>query len=166
MKKLIYAIFILPLLITAPLTFSAPKKGVVISVELSPAGSFEISGKLKGSIKKSKNGYIAKNISFNVSKLKTGLELRDKHTIKYLSNKGKNKKVIILKAKGKKGKGVGVIEVIGKKKKFKFTYKKVGKKYMEVKFKLSLKNFGFKGISYMGIGVADTVEVLATVPVK
>ena len=164
MKKLFYTSLILPILFCSSLLIAAPKKGVVVSVELSPAGSFEIKGRVKGTIKKKGKGFSAKKLTFSVSKLKTGLDLRDEHTIKHLSKKGKYNTITVI-AKGKNGKGNGIAKVRGKKKKFKFTYEQVGK-YIIAKFKLSLKAFGITGISYMGIGVDDTVEVVATVPVK
>jgi hypothetical protein len=164
MKNLFYAALVLPLLITSSLLFAAPKKGIVISVELSPAGSFEITGRLKGSITKKGSSFSAEKLTFSVPKLKTGLELRDEHTIKYLSNSGKFKTITVV-AKGKDGKGIGIAKVRGKKKKFKFTYEQSGR-YIIAKFKLSLKEFGIDGISYMGIGVDDQVEIIATVPVK
>jgi hypothetical protein len=164
MRKIIYSSFILPLLLCATLSYGASKKGVVISVGLSPAGSFEITGRIKGSVKKKGSGFSAKKLTFKISKLKTGLELRDEHTVKYLSKKGKYKHVAVA-AKGKDGKGVGKIKILGKTKKFKFTYVKEGK-YIKAKFKLKLEDFGFEGISYMGIGVEDQIEVVATVGIK
>ena len=164
MKKLIYSAFILPLLLTSTLTLAAPKKGVVVSVELTPAGSFEIKGKVKGKITKKGKTYIAKGLKFSIPKLKTGLDLRDKHTKKYMSKKGKYN-TITVSAKGKGGKGIGKIKVRGKKKKFKFTYEKIGK-YIQAKFSLSIKDFGIEGVNYMGVGVDDNVDVIATIPIK
>ena len=142
----------------------AAEKGISIAVELSPAGSFEIKGKVKGSVKKSGPGYLAKKLSFKVKRLKTGIDLRDKHTKEKLKYK-KYSSIVVTDAKGSGGKGTGIINVRGKKQKFNFSYKEVGK-YVQAKFNLSLKSFGFKGISYMGVGVKDKVTVTATVPVK
>ncbi|MBT7609675.1 MAG: YceI family protein [Bacteriovoracaceae bacterium] len=164
MRKIIYTSFILPLLLCSALSHSASKKGVVISVELSPAGSFEINGKIKGKVHKEGNGFHAKKLTFKISKLKTGLDLRDEHTIKYLSNKGKYKYVAVT-AKGSGGNGIGKIKILGKTKKFKFKYVQEGKN-IKANFNLSIKDFGFEGISYMGIGVDDQVEVSATVGIK
>jgi hypothetical protein len=164
MRTFIYSSFIIPLFLISSLTFGATKKGVVISVELFPAGSFEITGKIMGSVKKKGDGFFAKKLSFKIPRLKTGLDLRDEHTIKHLSKKGKYKTVIVT-AEGKDGKGIGKIKVRGITKKFKFNYEKDGK-YLTAKFILNLKDFGFEEISYMGIGVEDKVEVSATVAVK
>ena len=165
MKKIFYTSFILPLLLASTIALAGPKKGVTVAVELSPAGSFEIKGKVSGVVKKGKGGkLVAKKLSFKIAKLKTGLDLRDKHTKEKLSMKGKFPAVIVT-AIGKDGKGSGKIKVKGKTKKFKFTYKVEGKMVV-AKFPLSLKTFGFTGISYMGIGVQDKVEVTAVVPLR
>jgi len=140
------------------------KKGVSVSVELSPAGSFEIKGKVKGSVKKKGSGFEAKKLSFRVKRLKTGMDLRDKHTKEKLEYK-KHSDVVVTNAKGSGGKGTGTITVRGVKKKFAFTFKEAGK-YIKAKFKLSLKDFGFSGINYMGVGVKDKVTIEAMVPVK
>ncbi len=143
---------------------AAPKKGVSVSVELSPAGSFEIQGKVKGSIKKTGSGYEAKKLSFSVKKLKTGMDLRDKHTKEKLEYK-KHSSIVVTDAKGSGGKGTANISVRGVKKPFSFNFKESGKSII-AKFKLNLKDFGISGISYMGVGVKDSVEVTAVVPVK
>lgn len=163
MKKFFYTTIILPLLLTSTMAFAA-KKGVTISVELTPAGSFEITGKVKGKVTKKGDTYVAKKLTFSIPKLKTGLDLRDKHTKDYMSNKGKHKTIVVA-AKGKGGKGVGTIKVRGKKKKFKFTYEEKGKK-LHAKFALNIKDFGITGVSYMGVGVDDKVEVTAVVGIK
>jgi hypothetical protein len=159
--------FLSAILLSTFLVFSnayAAKKGISISVELSPAGSFEIKGKVKGKVKKSGAGFSAKKLSFKVKRLKTGMDLRDKHTKEKLEYK-KYADVVVTDAKGSGGKGTGTINVRGKKQKFNFSYKEVGK-YVQAKFKLSLKSFGFSGINYMGVGVKDKVTVTATIPVE
>lgn len=162
MKK--FTVILISTFFLATTAVAAPKKGVSVSVELSPAGSFEITGKVKGSVKKTGAGYEAKKLSFAVKKLKTGMDLRDKHTKEKLEYQ-KHSDVVVSDAKGSGGKGSGTITVRGVSKKFSFSFKESGKNII-ASFKLNLKEFGFTGINYMGVGVKDSVEVSAVVPVK
>ncbi|WP_127714077.1 YceI family protein [Halobacteriovorax sp. HLS] len=143
----------------------AASKGVIVDVNLSPAGSFQIKGKLKGSVTQKGDKLISNSLYASVQKFKTGMDLRDDHTKKKLEYK-KYPKVEILKAAGKDGKGQAIIQIRSIKKKVSFTYKKLNSKYIQAVFNLSLKDFNFEGINYMGVGVKDIVKVTATVPVK
>ena len=163
MKKL--SVFFILVLMSTTSLFAADK-GIVVDVSLSPAGSFQIkSAKVKGKMVKSGDGKIRSNgLKVSVRSLKTGIDMRDDHLKKRLMHK-KFKKVEIVKAIGAKGRGVGIILVKGIKKKFKFSYKEMGN-MIKAKFKLSLKDFKIKDLSYMGVGVEDKVTVIATVPLK
>lgn len=155
------------LLLILLMAFSAnakSKKGVTVYVELSPAGSFEIKGKVKGKVRTKGGQLFADKITTKVKNLKTGLDLRDKHTKEKLEYK-KFPKIEVTNAKGSNGKGTGTINVKGIKKKISFTYKETGK-YIKAKFNLSLKDFNFSGIKYLGVGVKDKVRVEAVVPFK
>ena len=144
----------------------AESKGVNISVALSPAGSFQIkSSKVKGKVIKGADGKItANNLRVSIKSLKTGIELRDEHLQKRLEPKI-DKKIEVVKAIGKNGKGRGIIKIKGISKKFSFEYKEVGK-FVKASFKLSLKEFKISGLSYMGVGVEDVVDVEAVIPIK
>lgn len=143
----------------------AAKQGIKVDVQLSPAGSFEITtAKVSGKVKKTDTGYKAKKLSVKVKNFETGMDLRNKHTKEKLQSK-KYPTISIRDIKAKNGKGVGTIKIMGKKKKIAFTYKEVASNLLEANFKLSLKNFGIEGISYMGVGVQDEVKVKATIKV-
>lgn len=155
-----YALLLATLLLSFQL-HAKPKKGVVISVDLSPAGGFEAkSGRLKGGkFFKKGDTYEVKNVYVPTKSLKTGIDLRDEHLHKRLGKED----VMVVEAKGKGGKGSGKIKINGVTKPFKFSYKKLSSKYIEAKFDLSLKSFNIKDISYMSVGVKDkvTVKVIA-----
>lgn len=142
------------------------KGGVKIFVDLSPAGSFEaVASKVKGKAKIVGDKIVAKKLTVSVKKLKTGLDLRDKHLWKKLNYK-KYPKIIMLEAVGKNGKGQALFEIRGIKKKLPFTYKKVDAKYMLATFSISLKDFKFKGISYLSVGVKDQIKIEAYIRYK
>ncbi len=151
-------------LLSLNVSFAKGKKGITVDVNLSPAGSFQVTSKrVKGKIQKKGAGYVAENVYVSVKSLKTGSDLRDEHTKKRLN---KDDKVTIVKAIAKNGKGNGIISINKVKKKFKFVYKELSKKLVEAKFKLNLKDFKIESINYMGIGVENEVTVTAVVPVK
>lgn len=144
------------------------KKQVQISVELSPAGSFQaVNKKIKGKVKKKDGKFYAKELKVPIKFFKTDIELRDKHLKEYLGFP-KHKYVTLKKAVGKGGQGKGELTIKGITKPLTFKYKqnKKKKKYLDVEFTLSLKKFGLPKKQYMGIGVEDKVVVKATVPVK
>lgn len=144
---------------------SAHAKGVRAFVNLSPAGSFEASTKkISGTVVTDGKKYAAKKVTVKVKHLKTGIDLRDDHLHKKLK-KGQHSKIILHKAIAQKGAGKGILEIGGIKKKISFTYEDRGKE-VEVKFALNLQSFAIGGVSYMGVGVDDRVEVIATLPVR
>ena len=63
------------------LCFAAPKKGVEIAVELSPAGGFTATSSriLGGKIINSGGVFKAKKLTVPSRSIKTGIELRDSH---------------------------------------------------------------------------------------
>jgi hypothetical protein len=164
MKKA--ALFTLLLSLLTLNAFAADSKGITVDVGLSPAGSFQIkSTKVKGKMVKSSDGMIrAEKLKVSIKSLKSGLDLRDEHMAQRLESKT-HKKIEIVKAIGKSGKGKGIIKIKGVSKKFSFTYKEAGK-FIKAKFKLSLKSFKIKDLTYLGVGAKDVVTVSATVPLK
>jgi polyisoprenoid-binding protein YceI len=134
-------------------------------VKLSPAGNF--TGKTPeviGTAKKAGNKFVAENISVTLTNLKTGLALRDEHTLKYLDAKTFPKAVLV-KAEGENGKGKGIIKIKGIEKPITGTFKVVGNE-LAAEFPISLKDFKIEGIRYMGVGVKDQVIVKVKVPIQ
>lgn len=161
MKKLLF----LPV-IAFLISFSLFAKGVTVSVELSPAGSFEAKAKkVKGTVKVKGDSVMATNLSVSVKSLKTGMDLRDEHLLKKLEYK-KHPKIIVKKAAGKGGKGTALFSIRGVEAKVPFTYSKVDSKYMKASFTISLKAFKIEGVSYMGAGVKDKIKLEAYVRYK
>ncbi|MBT3585743.1 MAG: YceI family protein [Halobacteriovoraceae bacterium] len=163
MKKILFTILLSLLLV--PVSMAGPKKGVKVYVALSPAGSFEINARPKGKVKVKGDQISASKITVSVKRFKTGLDLRDEHTVKKMEPK-KFPKVLVTNIKGKAGMGKAFIVIKGVKKKISFTYKKLSEKYYRATFKLHLKEFNFSGLKYMGVGVKDEVKIVATLPVE
>ncbi len=139
---------------------------VEVSVELSPAGSFQLkSNKIKGIVSKKGDTYTAKDIKVAIKLLSSDIELRDKHVREKLGYP-KTKFVILEKAIAKQGKGKALLNVRGIKEKIDFTFKEIDKRWVEVNFSLSLKQFKYEKISYMGISVDDKIKVKAVLPLK
>lgn len=160
MKKLFAVI-----LFTLSLTSFAASGSLKIVVNLSPAGSFEItSNKVKGSAKRKGNGFVTTGLKVKAKTLVTGLDLRDDHLHKKLEVK-KYKKIEILSGEAKGGKGQAMIQVKDIKKKVNFVYSEKAD-MLNIKFALSLKDFNFTGINYAGVGVKDKITVSASVPIK
>jgi len=152
-------------LLLAVAVSAAPKKGALVEVNLSPAGSFQIKAKIKGSLKKSGSLLKASKLTASVKSFKTGMELRDQHTKKKLNYK-KFPKIIVTGVKAKGGVGTAKISIMNRVQKIKFKYKDLSSKYARAKFKLSLKKFGISGINYMGVGVEDIITITAVVKKK
>jgi polyisoprenoid-binding protein YceI len=139
---------------------------ISVKVKLSPAGSFNMEFKdVKGELKNINGVIQAKKLSAKVKTLKTGMDLRDKHSKEKLEYK-KFPYITVTNIKAKKGIGVGTIKIKGISKKIKFKYKKAGSNMMMTKFPLSLKDFKFQSINYMGVGVTDKVMVTAKIPIN
>lgn len=158
------ATIILPVgaLLFSSLTWAASAS---VDVTLSPAGSFK--GKtadVKGFVTKKGDEVSAQNIVVNLKSLKTGIELRDKHTQKHLETE-KFPEAVLLSAKGKGGKGTGKIRIRGVEKDITGTYKVNGNE-LEAEFKLNLADFKITNVKYMGAGVEDEVVLHVAVPVK
>jgi polyisoprenoid-binding protein YceI len=100
----------------------------------------------------------------NLKNLKTGLELRDKHTQKYLET-ATYPEAILVSASGKAGQGSGKLKIRGIEKDVAGTFKIEGK-MLKADFKVNIADYGIKDINYMGVGVEDIVVIHVTVPVK
>jgi len=165
--KIIFVSFVL--FVSLVSSAIASTKKLSIDVALSPAGSFTItSKKIKGKVYIDSKGEIsAKNIKIPVKTLKTGIELRDGHLKKKLGYESNKKAVLLLvEAKGNNGKGKAKFKVLNKEQTVSFTYNRLTEKLGEASFSLELDSFGISGISYMGVGVKNVVNVKVTLPFK
>lgn len=158
MKSLVFSF----LLMFSFVTF-AVSKGVNVTVELSPAGSFTAkSAKIKGKVSKKGDLYYAKKLYVNVKDLKTGIDLRDEHMQKRI----KGSKITVTNMKAKGGKGIAMLEMNGKSKKITFKYKANQKQFM-ANFKLNVRqDYQLKDLKYLGVGAKDEVTIEAIVPIK
>lgn len=147
-------------------SISAKAASVVASFKISPAGSFQAkTSAVSGQVKKEGQLLKAGPIVVDLTKLTTEMKLRDQHMKdKYLEVK-KYPKAELLIGEGQNGKGTGKLKVRGVTKDISGTYKIVGKN-VEATFKIKLSDFNITGIRYMGAGVKDEAEVVATVPLQ
>lgn len=137
---------------------------VTVDVVLNPMGNFKAkTDSITGNAVVNGSDVSAQNIKVDLRTLKTGLELRDKHTQKYL-NTAKYPEAVLSIAKGKAGNGVGKLSINGQTKIVKGTYKVSGKN-LEADFTLKLSDFKISDVNYMGVGVEDEVKVHAIVPI-
>ena len=130
----------------------AGAENIVFTIQLSPAGKFVAkTNDVQGFATKKESGYIAENIIVDLKNLKTGIQLRDQHTLDKLEAK-KFPQIKLIKAEVNDGKGSGTIEINNNK--------------LTAEFELKMSDFEIKGIKYMGVGAKDTVKVKAIIPVK
>jgi len=165
MKKL--NLMMLPALMLI-FTLSLEAAQVSIDIHLSPAGDFQAkTKKIKGYISKKGEKYLSKKIYLNLNSLTTHNKLRDKHMkSKYFeSDKKQNKNAVLSKFVGQNGKFKAFLEIRKTKVKVLGTYKKKGKQLV-AKFKTKLSAYKIKKAKYLGVGVEDEVEVMASVPLK
>jgi len=134
---------------------------------LTPAGDFVAkTTDVKGQAFMKDNAVMAKDVVVSLKNLKTGIELRDKHTKKHLEVE-KYPEVVLVKAVGKEGKGKGKIKLRGKEKVVEGTYKvSSDHKTLDASFPIQLSDFDITGINYMGVGVNDKVTVRIQLPLK
>lgn len=157
--------FFAALIVTMGVSAAAMAQSVVVDVVLNPMGDFKAkSSAVKGEAVVKGDEVSAENIVVDLKTLKTGVELRDKHTQKHLETE-KFPEAILVSAKGKGGKGTGKIKIRGVEKDVSGVYKVDGK-VLKAKFKLKLSDFGIEDINYMGVGVEDEVTLSVIVPVK
>lgn len=135
-----------------------------VDIKLSPAGSF--TGKTNQVIGKAEmsGGKIsAKNIIVKLAGLKTGIALRDEHTLNYLKVK-EHPEAVLVSAVGENGKGTGTIRIVGIEQPISGEYKIDGN-ILKAEFPLKLSDFKITGIRYMGVGVKDEVKLNVEIPI-
>lgn len=138
---------------------------VEVDIVLNPVGDFTATTNQLSGFATVKDGQIiAENIKVNLKSLKTGIKLRDEHTLKYLGVK-KHPEAVLIKATGRDGKGQGQLQVNGKIQDVEGTYTVKGKE-LHAEFKVLLSGFGIQDISYKGVGVDDEATIRVKVPVK
>jgi polyisoprenoid-binding protein YceI len=139
--------------------------GVVVDITLNPMGDFKAkTNDIKGFAVKKGDEVTASNIVVNLKTLKTGVELRDKHTQKHLGT-DKFPEAVLISAQGKNGQGTGKIKIRGIEKDIKGTYQIQGN-MLSAEFPVSLSDFGIEDINYMGVGVENDVKLHVLVPLK
>lgn len=137
----------------------------IVDVTLNPMGDFKAkTTQIKGFAVVKGDMVSAQNIIVSLKGLKTGVELRDKHTVKHLEVQ-KHPHAVLISAVGKGGKGQGKIQIKGIVKDIKGTYQISGG-FLKARFPLKLSDFGITDINYMGVGVEDEVMLNVAVPVK
>lgn len=134
-----------------------------VNITLSPAGNFEAkNAKLRGEVKVEGTKYTAEQLWLKVDDFKTGIDLRDEHFKKHL-NLNKFPKITLSKVVAENGNGSGMLTVNGQEKKVDFSYKVENPKKIVATIKTKNSLFGLPSANYMGIGVNDDVEVIATI---
>jgi len=142
----------------------AQNKLVEVTVKLSPVGSYVAkTSEVQGTIKVMGGKVTASEVKVQAKTLKTGITLRDKHTLERLQA-DKFPEIVLLTGEGVSGKGKGRIKIKGIEKPIEGTYKTDGKKII-AEFKLSIKQFGIENVKYLGVGVKDEVEIKVQMPV-
>ena len=163
MKNLL--IFLIALIFSNSV-YSEITRRVKVDVDLSPAGSFTIeTTKIKGRINISKGIISGKKIYVKVKDLTTGIDLRDTHFKKKLFQK-KFPKIYVTDIKGTDGIGQGKIKIKNIVSKIVFKFEKLSPTFIKGKFKLSLKDFDIRGVSYMGVGVKDKINISVILPLS
>lgn len=153
------------LIVAMGISSAAFAQSVTVDVTLNPMGDFKAkTSDVKGEAVVKGDEVSAQNIVVNLKSLKTGVELRDKHTQKHLETE-KFPDAVLVSATGKGGKGKGVLKVRGIEKEVEGTYKIEGK-VLKADFKVNIADYGIKDINYMGVGVEDEVVLHVAVPVK
>lgn len=158
-------IFIATFFLLAISSFAQADNGAKASVKLFPMGDFvaDIKG-LKGSVTVTNGNYTAKDITLDLTTLKSGLELRDNHAKdKYLEVK-KFPTAILLEASGTNGKGTGKLKLKDKVNPVSGTYKINGQSLV-AEFTIKLSDYGINEINYKGVGVEDEVKIQVTAPI-
>jgi hypothetical protein len=152
---------IVGLIISASTAFAG--QSVVVKVSLFPVGSFDMeTDEIIGKGVKTGTTYTAKELKVPLSALKTGISLRDEHMREKLLEK-EHSHIVVTDISASDGKGTATINVKGKSKPVKFTYKDAGNGSAEANFSLNLPDFEIEGISFKGVGVEDEVQVIAKI---
>lgn len=145
------------------ITLQASENTITALVNLSPAGSFQISSsKIKGQVIKKSGKFIADKLTVSVESLKTGIDLRDEHLWKHL-NSSQHPKIILNDIKSVSEKiGTAQLEVNGVKNPISFEYTEKDN-LIEATFEVKPSSFKLPKAEYMGVGVKDLVRIKAVI---
>lgn len=161
MRKLTFTVLLLSLSSAA---FAENK--VVVSVSLTPAGSFQAtSTKLKGNLVKEKSQFLADKLSISLESFKTGIDLRDEHFWKHLDPSKKFPKITLSDIKSTGTTATAQLEVNGIKKPVSINFSEKGKEVI-AKFTVKASSFNLAKAEYLGVGVNDDVTVEANIEFK
>lgn len=153
------------LILTFVSSFAFAEKGVEIEVKLSPAGGYIAKAPvIAGEAHMNGDNVTAEGIEIDLNAIKTGVDLRDKHTKQRLLT-DKHPVAKLVHAEGSGGKGKGTIDIRGQKLEVSGTYE-VKDGMLIAKFPVSLASLDIKDARYMGVGAKDTVNITVQVPVK
>lgn len=157
MKKLAFLICLLSL--------NALAAGQIdVKVTLNLGTSFTITtSEVDGAVKQTGDIFKGAMIVVHLKNIKTGISLRDSHTLKHLEA-DKYPDVKLITAEGKAGSGKGTIEIKGITKEISGTYKTDGNTLI-ADFDLNIKDFKIENVRYLGVSVKDIVHVTAKVPI-
>ncbi|MFN7684828.1 MAG: YceI family protein [Oligoflexia bacterium] len=148
-----------------------PVPSVRLRIALSPVGSFDaVSQAITGEAVQKGASYEAPEVALQISTLRTGIELRDRHlTQKYLEA-AKYPRALIQNALANDGKFKAKLTVHGKTREISGEYLvksgPTGSPWIEARFRTGLSDFEIEEPSYMGVGVENEVEVWAYIPVR
>jgi polyisoprenoid-binding protein YceI len=139
---------------------------VTVHVRLSPAGSFEATTEqLEGEVLTQEGKVRARELKVPLDTLKTGIALRDEHMKeKYLETK-KYPYAVLRLGRGQEGRGSAKLVIRNIEKEISGEYK-LSEGYIEASFRISLAEFGIKGVRYMGVGVRDEVTISVKAPTR
>lgn len=154
------------ILATASAASAAGMGDVKLNVTLRPAGSFVAESRqvtVKGSAVRNGSQVTASNIVVPVCTLKTGISLRDEHMTRKYMECGKYPNAVLTHATGRNGKFTGELMVRNIKRPISGTYQINGGTFTG-HFTVKSSDFGIAKVRYMGVGVADEVNVDITLP--
>jgi len=107
--------------------------------------------------------FSASELKMSVNTLKTGISLRDRH-LKEKLNEEVHPYIIVSEITASEDRGRGKLTIAGITQPVEFQIKNLGDNFAQATFRISLPNYKISGISYMGVGVEDHVEIIAVVP--
>jgi polyisoprenoid-binding protein YceI len=146
------------------MSYAMAASEATFDVHLIPAGDFTgRTNDVSGTATMIGNKVQANNIHVSLKNIKTGVEVRDKHTQKHLET-DKYPDAILVHGEGENGQGKGLLKIKDTEKEVAGTYKVIGNE-LAAQFKIKLSDYKITGIKYMGVGVDDDVTLNVKVPI-
>lgn len=125
---------------------------VLLDVQLTPVGSFEIKSDSVGgklSYQDSDKTYSSQRLFVRTADLSSGIDLRDEHIHKFLK-KSDFQYIELKNVKAKQGRGTGELHVAGQKKEIEFSYARKGD-ILVASFDINLDDLNLEAPSFMGV---------------